>query len=559
MYILNTIHMQQQYRPKPLVLLILDGLGIAPPNDGNAVTLADTPNFDSLWKKYPHCFLQASGNSVGLPTGVNGNSEVGHMGLGAGKVVFQEIARIDNEIKLGNFFKNPIYRQATDFVKKNKGKLHLLGLVSDGKVHSSIEHLYACLEYARKEKLSDNQVFIHAFTDGRDTSPDSANKYLDALEKMCRKIGIGEIASIIGRYFAMDRDERWERTKMAYDLIVSGKGKSVVSWKEAIEHSYSEEITDEFIKPYVITTGGKPLATVSSGDAVVFFNYRADRAVQLSRALEDEPFSGWMRPKIKNLYFAGFSNYQKGMVMNRAKEDIDEHGGESQMVQNLFAEELQKSKVGFPKNQIFPPEHVPYSLGHLISEARLLQLRITESEKFPHVTYFFNCREKGAFNGEEREEIPSPKDVATYDQKPEMSSVSLTEQLLKRIEDNKFDFILVNFACPDMVAHTGNLAASVKAVQAVDECVGEVVKQILSKGGACIISADHGNAEELINLQTGEIDTEHSTNPVPFMFIEKNQQVRELPYGIIADIAPTILSVLGIEHPPGMTGRNLLS
>jgi len=551
--------MSQMYRPKPIVLIILDGLGIAPPNDGNAVTLAVTPNFDSFWKKYPHGYLQASGNSVGIPSGVNGNSEVGHMSLGAGKVIFQEIARIDNEIKNKTFFDNAIFKEATAHVKESKGKLHLLGLVSDGKVHSSLNHLHACLDFAKKEKLSDNQVFIHAFTDGRDTSPQSAKEYLKELSEICNKKKIGKIASVIGRYFAMDRDERWERTKMAYDLVVSGKGKTVVSYQEALDKSYRQSITDEYLKPYVITEGGKPLAPVTKGDAVMVFNYRADRAVQLSRAFEEEPFTGWMRPKIQNMYFAGFSNYQKGIVMNRAKEDIDEHGGESEMVQNLFSKELQKSKVRFPKNQIFPPEQVTQSLGRIIADAGLLQLRVTESEKFPHVTYFFNCREKGVFPGEDREEIPSPKDVATYDKKPEMSSYEMNELILKRIDENKYDFILINFACPDMVAHTGNLAASVKAVETVDDCVGKIAKSVLSKSGACIITADHGNAEELINLQTGEVDTEHSTNPVPFMYVEGRQRVRELPYGIIADIAPTILAVMGIQHPSGMTGRNLLA
>lgn len=546
-------------RPKPIVLIILDGLGIAPPNKGNAVTLAKSPHFNTYWSKFPHCYLQASGSSVGLPLGVQGNSEVGHVSLGAGKAVFQEIAKIDNDIGNKIFFKNPTFQEAINHIKSKNGKLHLMGLVSPGKVHSSMDHLFACLEFCRYQSIPGQRVFIHAFSDGRDTSPQSAKSYLEEVDKKCRASKIGRIASVIGRYFAMDRDERWDRTRAAYELIVYGKGKQVTSWKEAIDKSYEQEVTDEYISPYVIIENAKPIGTVTPGDAVIFFNYRADRAVQLSHAFEDDPFSPWQREKLQNVFFAGFSNYEKGIPMNRAKEDVALPGGESEMVKTLFQQELKKTSKGFPNKQIFPPERIPYSLGRIISEVGFSQLRITESEKFPHVTYFFNCRESAPFKREDRLEIPSPRDVPTYDKKPEMSSYEITNTLLQKIEENIYDFIVVNFACSDMVAHTGNLQASIQAIQVADMCSGKIVEATLQRGGEVIITSDHGNAEELINLQTGGRDTEHSTNPVPFIYISNRQKVRELPYGIVADIAPTILTSLGIVVPNTMTGRNLLA
>lgn len=545
--------------PKPLVLIILDGLGVAPSGPGNAVTLASPKNLEAFWQKYPHCYLQAAGNSAGLPAGVVGNSEVGHMNIGAGKVIFQEIAKIDKEIENKLFFDNNVFKEAAEHVKKNKGKLHLMGLVSNGRVHSSIDHLAACLEFCQKERIASDKIFIHVFTDGRDTPPQSASKFLEELELQCKRFRVGRIASMIGRYFAMDRDNRWERTKKSYDLIVSGIGTQVEKWQDALKLSYEQKKTDEFIEPYVIVSNGSPIATVTSGDAVVFFNYRADRAVQISKAFEDDPFSGWQRNKIPNVFYAGFSNYEKGIPMTRAKEDTEIQGGEREMVKSLFSQELVKSTEGFPKNQVFPPEKIDFSLGKLISDSGLKQLRITESEKFPHVTYFFNCREKNPFPGEDRIEIPSPKNVATYDKKPEMSSFEVTNKLISIINKNYYDFILVNYASTDMVPHTGSLDASVKAVQAADQCMGEVVKAVLNKQGAAIISSDHGNAEELVNLQTGNIDTEHSTNPVPFIFVSNEYKTKELSFGLLADIAPTILNTLRIEKPATMTGRNLLT
>jgi len=543
---------------KFLVLIILDGLGVAPDSESNAITQAKPQFLEHFWKNYPHCYLNASGNSVGLPGGVVGNSEVGHMSIGGGKVIYQEIARIDKEIEAKTFLDNKTFKEACNHIKKNKGKMHIMGLVSDGKVHSSQDHLYACLEICKAERLPKDKVFLHIFTDGRDTSPQSAEKYLIELDKQCKYYGIGTIASIIGRYFSMDRDNRWERTKKAYDLIVHGIGVKANNWQEGLKLFYDQGKTDEFLEPIVIMKKENPLTNVTPGDSVIFFNYRADRAVQLSKAFEDEDFEGWKRDKIQNLYFAGFSNYEKGIPMTRAAEDTAYHGGESQMVKNLFSEELQKSDEGFPKNQIFPPEKVDYSFGKIISDSGIKQLRITESEKFPHVTYFFNCRKKEPFPNEYRIEIPSPRDVPTYDKKPEMSSFEVTDTLINSINQNTYKFILVNYACGDMVPHTGSLEASIKAVKTIDQCLGKLINVVLNKKGIAIITADHGNAEELVNLQTGKIDTEHSTNPVPFIFIQKGLKPKELNYGLLADIAPTILFTLGIPQPDPMTGNNLL-
>lgn len=467
-------------RPKPFIFIVLDGLGMDEPNRGNAVTLGKTPNLDYIWENYPHTFLQAAGNYVGLPKGVQGNSEVGHMSLGAGKVVFQEMARIDHEIEYESFFKNEMFINCINHAKSNNSKLHLMGCLSNGNVHSSLHHVFACLEMCKRQGLTGDKVAIHAFTDGRDTKPKQAEEFLSQLDTQMSQKGVGKLASLIGRYYAMDRDSRWDRTQLAYDLLVHGKGTQVGSWKEAIDKSYSEEIHDEHLKPFVIVQGGQPVATIKAGDAIIFFNYRADRAVQLSQAIEHDPFEGWQREKLQNVFYAGFSNYEKGFSMNRAKEDEDDNNGESGMVQAYMKEEMKKSGQ-FPEKQIFPPERLKFSLGKMVSAVGMKQLRIAESEKFPHVTYFFNGREKYPFEGEDRIEIPSPKDVATYDLKPEMSSYELTDELLKKIDTGTYDFILVNFACTDMVAHTGNLAASIRAVEVADECVGAIVKRAFGK------------------------------------------------------------------------------
>lgn len=509
-------------RPKPVILVFMDGVGVAPPGPGNAVSLAKTPNLDKLWPGYPHTYLHAAGLNVGLPHGVDGNSEVGHMNLGAGKVVFQELPRIDNAISSGSFFENDHLKHAFNCCKQ--GKLHIMGLVGAGQVHSSFGHLQALLEMAAKEKVNGDKVFLHVFTDGRDSPPKGAAKYLDKLEAEMTHRKVGRIASLIGRYFALDRDDRWERTQKAYDLIVNGQGEKVKDWKQALDISYKNRKFDEYLEPYVIAPDGNPLATIEPGDAVIFFNYRPDRAVQLTRAFEDEQFPGWQREMLKDVYFVGMSNYEKG----------------------------------FPKNQAFPPENITNPLGKVISDNGLRQLRIAESEKFPHVTYFVNGRNQVQYPGEDRIEVPSPKDVATYDKKPEMSSELVTDLLIKKAKEEQYDVIMVNFANPDMVAHTGVLDASVTAMEVVDELIGKLTEFVLEVGGAMVITADHGNAEEMINLQDGSVDTKHSTNPVPLIIVKEGLEAKELSFGILADVAPTLLSLLGIEKPVEMTGRNLL-
>ncbi|MDD3647863.1 MAG: 2,3-bisphosphoglycerate-independent phosphoglycerate mutase [Candidatus Dojkabacteria bacterium] len=513
-------------RPKPFILMILDGLGVAPPGPGNAVTLAGTPILDSLWFKYPHCYLHASGSAVGLPSGTNGNSEVGHMNIGAGKVVFQELPRIDNAIANGTFFQNQSLLKAIKHIKETNGKLHLLGLVSRGRVHSAMEHAFGCVDLCRREGLGSKQLCIHVFTDGRDTPPKSAITYIEELEGECQRQKIGQIVSVCGRFFAMDRDERWDRTKLAYDLLVSGIGKPFSNWREAVQDAYNINETDEYIEPRVIVDKDQaPLGTVNSGDSIIFFNYRPDRAIQLTKAFIADSFNGWDRgAKIEKLEFVGMNEYEEGI----------------------------------PEYAAYPPEDIKLPLGRLVSEAGMRQLRISESEKFPHVTYFLNGGNDIPYQGEDRIEIPSPKDVTTYDQKPVMSAPDLTKVLLEKISEGTYDFIVVNYANPDMVGHTGNLQAAISAIEYVDKCVGQVVESTIGKGGALLITADHGNAEEMINLQTGKVDTEHSTNPVPFIFVAPRVEARELSLGILGDIAPTVLAVLGMQKPSSMTGRNLL-
>lgn len=510
-------------RPKPLVLIIIDGLGVAPPGPGNAVSQAKTPNLDKCLLKYPHGHLHASGLHVGLPNGVDGNSEVGHMNIGAGKVIFQELPRIDSSIDNESFYDNKVLKAAFDRVKKGY-KLHIMGLIGDGQVHSSYGHLNAILEMGKQQKIDGNKVFVHVFTDGRDSPPQGAQKLLDRMEVDLKSSIGARIASVVGRYYAMDRDERWERTKKAYDLIVSGIGKPVKSFRDALNDSYGKSVYDEYLEPFVVVENQIPIAKVEPGDAIIFINFRADRAVQLTRAFEDVKFPGWDRKIINDIYFVGMTNYEKG----------------------------------FPKFQAFPPDKITLPLGKVLSDNGLRQLRIAESEKYPHVTYFINGGNQIQYPGEDHIEVPSPKDVPTYDKKPEMSAYPVTEVLLKKLDEDYYDVIIINYANADMVAHTGVLDATIKGVEITDECMGKVIDKALSKKGAVIITADHGNAEEMIDPQSGNIDTKHSTNPVPVIIIKDGLEAKEFPFGILADITPTILALLGIPKPPEMTGRDLL-
>jgi 2,3-bisphosphoglycerate-independent phosphoglycerate mutase len=504
------------------MLMIMDGLGIAPKSEGNAVTLAKKPNFDRLIKEYPNSELQASGMAVGLPEGQMGNSEVGHLNIGAGRIVYQELTRITKSIADEDFFENEALLKAMKNAKENNTSLHLLGLLSDGGVHSHINHIRGLLEFAKKEGLQ--KVYVHAFMDGRDVPPSSGKAFVEKTEAMMKEIGVGEIATLSGRYYAMDRDNRWERVELAYNALVLGKGETASSATEAIDKSYHDNKTDEFVLPCVVEKDGKATATINNGDSVVFFNFRPDRARELTRAINDRTFDGFKRETL-NLTFVTMTQYDKTL------EGV---------------------------NIAFKPQTLTNTLGEYISSKGLKQLRIAETEKYAHVTFFFNGGVEKENEGEERKVIPSPK-VATYDLKPEMSAYELTDELLSKIDEDKYDMIILNYANPDMVGHTGIVDAAVKAVETVDECLGKVVDKILEKDGTLFITADHGNAETMIDFSTGSPFTAHTTDPVPFLWVTNNVNGRSLKAGKLADIAPTMLNVMGVEVPAEMTGECLIS
>jgi len=533
---------------KPVVLIILDGWGLAPASPGNAVSQAKTPNLNQLWASCPKTQLSASGTAVGLPKGESGNSETGHLNLGAGQIVFQDLPRIDMAIADGNFFQNSAFKQAAQHVKKNSSALHLLGLIGAGGVHSSIEHLIALIHFAKTENI--NNLYLHLFTDGRDSPPTSAMTYLSRIEEELRKNQIGKIATLMGRYFSMDRDNRWERIQKAYEALVLGKGKFASSPTEAINESYRAKKTDEFLEPVIFEKNG----LIKDNDAVIFFNFRIDRPRQLTKAFVLPDFE---ELKIQKPSFDPYAE-RYGLKIYEAPKGTTTFKREK-ILKNLFFVTMTEYEKKLPVTVAFPPEIVRLPIARILAENNLRQLHIAESEKYPHVTTFFNGGIEMAFPGEDWVEIPSPK-VATYDLKPEMSAYELTSQLLRRLKDNLYDFILVNFANPDMVGHTGVISAGVKACEVVDECLGKIVSSVSNLGGACVITADHGNVEEMINLATGEIDTEHSKNPVPFIVVDKNfnHTGRTLLRGILADVAPTILGILGLEKPETMTGKNLL-
>ncbi len=507
---------------KPVMLMILDGFGIAEKSEGNAVALANKPNFDRLVKEYPHTQLQASGMAVGLPEGQMGNSEVGHLNIGSGRIVYQELTRITKAIEDGDFFENEALMKAMKNAKENNASLHLMGLLSDGGVHSHIGHLKGLLEFAKKEGLQ--KVYVHAFMDGRDVPPSSGKDFIVKAEEMMKEVGVGQIATVSGRYYAMDRDNRWERVQLAYNAIVLGEGEKASSAVEAIENSYHDEKTDEFVIPCVIEEDGHPTATIKNGDSVVFFNFRPDRARELTRAINDKEFAGFKRETL-NLTFVTMTQYDKTL------EGV---------------------------NIAFKPQTLVNTLGEYVSSKGLKQLRIAETEKYAHVTFFFNGGVEKENPGEERKVIPSPK-VATYDLKPEMSAYEVTDELLNRLDQDKYDMIILNFANPDMVGHTGVVKAAVKAIEAVDECLGKIVDKVLEKDGTVFITADHGNAETEIDFSTGNPFTAHTTNPVPFVWVSNNINGRTLKSGKLADIAPTMLNVMNLEVPKEMTGECLIT
>ena len=509
-------------KDKLTMLMILDGFGDNPNKDGNAIKLAKTPNIDKLMKKYPNTEIRTSGLAVGLPDGQMGNSEVGHTNIGAGRIVYQELTRITKSIEDGDFFTNPEFIAAIENCKKNHSKLHILGLLSDGGVHSHIRHLFGLLEMAKRRDFED--VYVHCFLDGRDTPPASAESYIIKLQDKMAEKGIGKIASISGRFYSMDRDKRWERVKKSYDALVNGIGNKAGSAIGAIEDSYQKEVFDEFVEPTIICNGDTPVAQIEQNDSVIFFNFRPDRARQITRSLVDPEFDGFETKKDLNLYFVCFTSYDETMP-------------------NVH--------IAFKK------ETLKNTFGEYISEKGYTQLRIAETEKYAHVTFFFNGGEEKQYPGEDRILVPSPK-VETYDMKPEMSAYEVTDKVLEAISEDKYDVIILNYANTDMVGHTGSLPAAIKAVEAVDECVGKVVKLVESKQGNMLITADHGNAEQMIDYKTGEPHTAHTTNPVPLILVTANEKLKLKNDGKLADLAPTMLDLMNLEKPEEMTGISLL-
>ncbi|MDP4160728.1 MAG: 2,3-bisphosphoglycerate-independent phosphoglycerate mutase [Bacillota bacterium] len=508
---------------KPLLLMILDGWGCREATEGNALAQAELPNFRRLLNTYPHTALQASGEGVGLPDGQMGNSEVGHLNLGAGRVVYQELTRIFKAINDKTIFKNSVLLEAMDHARRQNKAFHLVGLLSDGGVHSHIKHLYALLEMAKKQKLE--KVFVHAILDGRDVLPQSAKQYIAELEGKIMELGVGKIASVSGRYYVMDRDKRWERLEKGYQALVYGEGKRAAGALAAVELSYDVRVTDEFVLPTVIVDNeGNPVGKIQEGDSVLFYNFRSDRAREISHALVDEEFPGFERPNRPHVHYVCMTDYDETLTVPVA----------------------------------FPQQNLENTLGEVLSDCGLKQLRIAETEKYAHVTFFFNGGLEEPYPGEERILIPSPK-VATYNLQPEMSAREVTQKLIEALRTAAYDVIILNFANPDMVGHTGVFEATVKAVETVDQCLGDIYGELQKMNATLLVTADHGNAEEKVDPETKLPLTAHSTNKVPFILANdslKNRKLRD--GGALCDVAPTILELLQIPIPKEMTGKSLL-
>jgi 2,3-bisphosphoglycerate-independent phosphoglycerate mutase len=523
-------------RPKPLVLAILDGWGVAADSEGNAITRAKTPNYDRFIREYPAMTLHASGNEVGLESGEMGNSEVGHLNIGAGRVYYQTLPRINKAIADKTFFDNEAFENVLKHVKKNQSKLHLMGLVSPGNVHASEDHLYALLELAKKHRFK--EVFVHVFLDGRDTIFNSGVDFVKKLEKKMKELRRGKIATLSGRYWAMDRDNRWDRVEKAYHAIADGVSDEYYDDPtEAIQASYTREVYDEEFVPVVIGSEDKPTARIESGDGVIFFNFRPDRARELTKAFVLPSFAKFERPYIKDVFCVTLTEYEKEI----------------------------------PVVVAYPPVVVHNCLSEVISNAGLKQFHIAETEKYAHITFFLNGTVEEAFKNEERDIISSPK-VSSYDKAPAMATPKITKEVVKVIDAERYDVIMLNIANPDMVSHTGKIKPSIEAVESVDDALGIIADHTLANGGVMVVTADHGNAEEVFNLQTGEQDKEHSTNPVPLIIIGNDFRGQAglggdspdhdlsllPPVGMLADVAPTILSILGIKQPSEMSGRSLI-
>ncbi|MGE5707369.1 MAG: 2,3-bisphosphoglycerate-independent phosphoglycerate mutase [Bacteroidota bacterium] len=497
---------------KPLALIILDGWGLSPAKEGNAIAQAKTPNFDRFYHEFPNTRLEASGRAVGLPVGQMGNSEVGHLNIGAGRIVYQDITRISKSIEDGDFFENPVFKTTMQCAVQGGGRLHLMGLCSDGGVHSLLEHAYALLGMAKERGVK--QTYFHCFMDGRDVPPSSGEGYLKEVEAKLAEMKYGKIATVMGRYWAMDRDKRWDRVERAYRAMVMGEGLNAPDGPSAARQSYEKNETDEFIAPTVID----PEGTIQEGDSIIFFNFRPDRAREISRALTDPHFNGFERPLFRKVCYACMTQY-----------DVT---------------------LGLPI--AYPPQSLDCILAEVLADHNLRQLHIAETEKYAHVTFFFNGGKEAPFPNEERVLVPSPK-VPTYDQQPEMSAPGVTEEVLKHLPNT--DVLIVNFANPDMVGHTGVMSAAVQAIETVDSCLGKIVEAVQKAGGVAIITADHGNAERMVDTDGGPF-TAHTTDPVPFILVGYPAKLRE--DGVLADIAPTMLQILDIPQPGAMTGKTLL-
>lgn len=523
-------------RPKPIVLMVLDGFGVAPPTDGNAVTEAKMPNFRKYVESYPAMTVLASGSAVGLSWGEMGNSEVGHLTIGAGRIFFQSLPRISFSIENGEFFSNKAFLDAIEHCRKNKSDLHLMGLISPGNVHASDAHCHAFLDLCARQKF--DRVFVHAFLDGRDAIYNSGIGFIQELEAKMKEFKVGKVATIAGRYWAMDRDNRWDRIQKAYDAMVQGKADTLApSATEAIQHYYDQKVYDEQIPPTVIEKGGKPVATIKSGDSVIFMNFRPDRAREVTKAFILPGFEKFPRTDLKDLVFVTMTEYEKDL----------------------------------PVVVAYPPQAIDNCLAKVVSDAGMKQLHIAETEKYAHVTFFMNGMIENEFPGEDRAIIPSPR-VSTYDKAPEMSALQIAEKVVEEISKSTYDLIILNFANPDMVGHTGDEQATIKANETTDKAMGMIVDAALAVGGVCLVTADHGNAEEVKNLMTGDMDKEHSTNPVPLLIIGKQFEGMRAPIGdvvggdlsmttpvgMLGDVAPTILKLMELPQPIEMTGKPLI-
>lgn len=503
--------------------MILDGYGMRDTCEHNAVCEAKTPIMDQLMSQCPFVRGNASGLAVGLPDGQMGNSEVGHLNMGAGRIVYQELTRITKSIEDGDFFENPEFLAAADTCKKNDSALHLFGLVSDGGVHSHLTHLFGLLEFAKRQELK--KVYVHCFLDGRDTPPTSGKEFVAELEKKMQELGVGEVASVMGRYYAMDRDKNWDRVQKAYDVLTKAEGEKAKSACAGIQASYDKEVNDEFVVPFYVEKDGKPVATIQDGDSVIFFNFRPDRAREITRAFCDEGFTGFAREKKLDLTFVCFTDYD---------------------------ETIGNKLIAFKK------EEIKNTFGEFLAAHHMTQARIAETEKYAHVTFFFNGGVEEPNEGEDRILVPSPKEVPTYDLKPEMSAPIVCDKLVEAIESGKYDVIIINFANPDMVGHTGVESAAIKAIETVDACVGRAVEAIKAAGGVLFICADHGNAELMVDEATGEPWTAHTTNQVPFVLVGADPAYKLREGGRLCDIVPTLIELMGLEKPKEMTGESLL-